>query len=187
MNEILQNMYEILKPILPVKFDQNEYFTIFITLLITSWYIYLHKRKPTLLNTEVMAILLFNLLYTTVGDYFLAMKPYDFYDTVDHNSGELMDILLQNIVYPGTLLILMHYYAQYRPNLWIYTLIGVSLLYVLEWIGVEYFHLFTYKSWKWWYSVLFYCPVMVLNIIYYEKLHKYVQRQISVNANKTHP
>ncbi|RBW68291.1 hypothetical protein DS031_17360 [Bacillus taeanensis] len=50
----------------------------------------------------------------------------------------------------------------------------------LEWIAVKYFHLFTYKTWKSWYSLLFYIPVMLINIIFYNKFHKYVENQRKV-------
>jgi hypothetical protein len=179
-----EKTFEILKPILPKKFDENEWFTIFITILVISVFSFLHKRNKTLLNTEIIGILLFNLLYTTVGCYFLAMDPYDFYDTVDHDSGEIMDILLQNIVYPFTLLILMNYYAKNKPSNLLYIILGAGILYGLEWIGVEFFNLFTYKTWKSWYSLVFYFPVMILNIIFYNKFHRYIKNKIEGNSRK---
>jgi hypothetical protein len=182
--DFFEKTYAILKPILPEKFDENEWFTIFITILVISVFIFLHKRRKTLLTTEIIGILLFNLLYSTVGDYFLAMKPYDFYDTVDHDSGEIMDVLLQNIVYPVTLLILMNYYAKNKPNNLFYILVGTGILYGLEWIGVEFFNLFTYKSWKSWYSILFYFPVMILNISFYHTFHRYLKCKIEDNSRQ---
>lgn len=177
MKQFLHKMHEVFIPMLPKKFDENEWFTIGITLLVFFLYRFLHKKMKVLLLTEVIAILLFNSLYATVGDYFLAMKPYDFYDTVDRDSGEIMDILLQNIVYPFSLLILMHFYAKYRPNKILYILFGTLLLFALEWIGVTYFQLFTYKTWKSWYSLFFYLPVMILNIIFFLKFHKYIMQK----------
>lgn len=179
--DFFEKIYEILKPILPKNFDENEWFTIFVTILVLSVFTFLHKRNKTLLTTEIIAILLINLLYTTVGDYFLAMDPYDFYDTVDRDSGEIMDILLQNIVYPFTLLILMNYYAKNKPNYLLYIIFGTGLLFGLEWIGVEFFNLFTYKTWKPWYSLIFYFPVMTINIIFYNKFHGYIKKQIEGN------
>ncbi|RSK28837.1 hypothetical protein EJF36_19230 [Bacillus sp. HMF5848] len=171
--------YEIIQPILPKKFDENEWFTIVISLFVFFFFLYVHRKKKVLLLTEIIAIILFNLLYTTVGDYFLAMSPYDFYDTVDRDSGEIMDILLQNIAYPFSLLILMHFYAKYQPNNILYIAFGTILLYGLEWVSVEYFNLFTYKTWKSWYSLIFYCPVMILNILFYNLFHHYILIKIS--------
>jgi hypothetical protein len=180
--DFFDKTHEILKPILPEKFDENEWFTIFTTILVFSLFFFLHKRNKTLFHTEIIGILLFNLLFTTVGDYFLAMEPYDFYDTVDRDSGEIMDVLLQNIVYPFTLLILMNYYAKNKPNSLFYIIVGSGILFGLEWIGVEFFNLYTYKTWKAWYSFIFYISVMILNIIFYHKLHRYIYHQIESNS-----
>jgi hypothetical protein len=182
MNDFLHKAYEILKPILPKQFDENEWITITISLFVFFFFLYVHRRRRVLLLTEIIAILLFNLLYTTVGDYFLAMDPYDFYDTVDHDSGEIMDVLLQNIAYPFSLLILMHFYAIYKPNTVLYIAFGTLLLYGLDWVSVEFFNLFTYKTWKSWYSLLFYIPVMTLNILFFNKFHQYVWRKISLKS-----
>ncbi|QPC47890.1 hypothetical protein [Mangrovibacillus cuniculi] len=145
MSGFLQKSNDIFQPILPKQFDENEYFTLAISVLVIVCITVLQKKKKVFLTTEIIAILLLNLLYTTLGDYFLAMKPYDFYDTVDHNSGEIMDILLQNIVYPFTLLILMYFYARYKLNSFMYIIFGAMLLCILEWISVKFFNLFTYK------------------------------------------
>lgn len=181
MTNFLQWIYSLLQPILPKKFDENEWFTIAITILVFTVCIYLLKKHPVFLRTEVIALLLLNLLYSTVGDYTLAMKPYDFYDTVDHDSGEIMDILLQNIVYPFTIIILVFFYVRWKPNKLLYTILGATILLGLEWVSVKYFHLFTLKSWKSWYSFFFYLPVLWINIWFYEKLHRYLLSQIRQN------
>ncbi|MEW9054002.1 MAG: CBO0543 family protein [Neobacillus sp.] len=180
--EFFEKAHEILTPILPKKFDENEWFTIFATILVFWLFFFLHKRSRVLMKTEIIAILLFNLLYTTVGDYFLAMEPYDFYDTVDRNSAELMDVLLQNIVYPFTLLIFMNYYAKNKPNSLLFILVGSGILFGLEWVGMKFFNLYTFKTWKSWYSLVFYIPVMYLNVIYYQKFHRYIHQQIKLNS-----
>ncbi|MGD6830850.1 hypothetical protein ACQCT5_01715 [Sutcliffiella halmapala] len=176
MKEIYENA---IKPMLPKNFDENEWFTIAITIIILISIYYITKKNRELLWSEIIGISLFNLQLTTMGDYFLAMPPYDFYDTVDRNSGELMDIFLQNIVYPGTVLIIMHFYKKTSPNKIVFILVGVVILSGLEAIGVYIFHLFTYKSWKFFYSIIFYFFVMTLNVFFFEKLKTILNKRIS--------
>ncbi|MEK3885093.1 CBO0543 family protein [Paenibacillus sp. PL2-23] len=176
MNSLLEQWHELMKPMLPAPFDGNEYFTIASTLIVLAVFFYVHRRKPALLQTEIVAILLFNLLYATIGDYFLAMKPYDFYNTVDHDSGELMDLLLQNVVYPFTLLIMMHVYASLQPRRRLFIPICTAVLVLLEWIGEEYFQLYTYKSWKLWYSAVFYIFVLIVNVLFFIRFRHTIHR-----------
>jgi hypothetical protein len=182
MNLLLESVYEILEPMLPKKFDENEVFTLLITIFVLMFFFYLQKKKTVLLKTEVIALLLFNMLYATVGDYFLAMDPYDFYDTVDHDSGEIMDVLLHNFVYPLQLLILMHFYAKFKPNIFLYILLGAGILFTLEWISVTFFHLYLFKKWKFIYSLIFYIFVLTFNVFFYNKFHSYIQNQIQINV-----
>jgi hypothetical protein len=179
MKEIYENA---IKPMLPKHFDGNEWFTIVITLIVIVAIYYITVKNRNLLWTEIIIISLFNLQMTTLGDYFFAMPPYDFYDTVDRNSGELMDIFLQNIVYPGTVLFFMHYYKKIKPNKFIFILVSVGLLSGLEAIGVYFFHLFTYKTWKFYYSIIFYLLVMTSNLYFYEKLNTFLINRISRNG-----
>lgn len=176
MNEIYENA---IKPFLPKSFDENEWFAIIITALVSYAVYYVTVKKRKLLWTQIICISLLNLQMTTVGDYFLAMPPYDFYDTADRNSGELTDVFLQNIVYPGTVLFIMHWYKRIPIPKFAFLILSVLLLSTLEGISVYFFHLFTYKSWKFYYSILMYLLTMTLNLIFYEKLHDFLQGRLS--------
>lgn len=173
----MRNIYEdAIQPILPKQFDENEWFTLAITVIVCVCVYYVTVKHRTFLWTEMICISLFNLQLTTIGDYFLAMPPYDFYDTVDRNSGEAADILLQNLVYPGFVLFLMHVYKTFKPNK-VWFIVGCSiLLIVLEAISV-YFHLFTYKGWKLYYSGLFYTMIMWINVVFFERLVRFLERK----------
>jgi hypothetical protein len=70
------------------------------------------------------------------------------------------------------------------PSNLLYIILGAGILYGLEWIGVEFFNLFTYKTWKSWYSLVFYFPVMIINIIFYNKFHRYIKNKIEGNSRK---
>lgn len=175
MNEIY---VKAIKPILPQNFDGNEWFAIFITILVIVCVYYITVKSRNLLWSEIICISLLNLQMTTIGDYFLAMPPYDFYDTVDRNSGELIDILLQNIVYPGTILFMMSFYKKFATRKIIFILLSVLLLSTLEGISVFFFRLFTYKGWKFYYSILFYFLVMIINLIFHEKLNHFLRERV---------
>ncbi|MFE8699880.1 CBO0543 family protein [Cytobacillus sp. FJAT-54145] len=151
-----------------------------ITILILFAIHYVIRKNRKLLWSQIICIFLLNLQMTTIGDYFLAMPPYDFYDTVDRNSGELMDIFLQNIVYPGTVLFLMDRYKRYRPSKVVFIIVSALILTVLEGISVNFFHLFTYKGWKIYYSFFFYVFTMTVNVLFYEKITCFIEmRQMS--------
>lgn len=81
---------------------------IFISILLLFSLKYLKKRFDPF---EIFLLFMFT-SYSSQTFFYLWSSPYDFYDTVDRNSGELMDIFLQNIVYPGTVLFMMNYYKK---------------------------------------------------------------------------
>ena len=103
----------MISPLLPIKFDQNEWFLIIFSIVFLLAYILIPKR---LKQSEILFIFLLNLSFASFFDYFLAIKPYDFYDTVDKNSGEFGDILLQFFLYPITMYFIITYYQYIKPK-----------------------------------------------------------------------
>jgi hypothetical protein len=97
-------------------------------------------------------------------------------------SRELMDIFLQNIVYPGTVLFMMNYYKKLKPNKLVFIFVSVGVLTGLEAIGVYFFHLFTYKTWELYFSIIFYFFVMISNVFFFEKLKTLINNRISRNG-----
>lgn len=174
MNDILR---KVIHPILPEKFDENEWFVIAVTIIICLAVFYVFKQK-TFLVTEIVCILLFNLQLTTFGDYFLAMPPYDFYDTVDRPSGEIADIALHYIIYPGTLLFLMHSFKSRKPEVFLFIVSCALLLTALEALSVYIFHLIHYKGWEIYYSSVFYLFIMSFNVIFFQKLSSFINRRL---------
>ncbi len=167
---------------LPKTFDENEWCVIAIAILVIICIYYITKKRRILLWSEIIGISLFNLQLTTLGDYFLAMPPYDFYDTVDRNSGELMDIFLQNIVYPGTVLFIMHFYKKRTTNKVVFIIISSLILSALESISIYFFRLFTFKSWEYYYSIIFYIFVMTSNVVFYEVFKSILSNRIARNS-----
>ncbi|MGG3560548.1 hypothetical protein ABES03_02705 [Neobacillus rhizosphaerae] len=174
MKEIYEKAF---KPLLPKQFDGNEWFVIGISIIVAMVVYYITVRNRKLTWSEIICISLLNLQLTTLGDYFFAMPPYDFYDTVDRNSGEITDIFLQNLVYPGTILFFMHFYKGKKPRKWFFILLCMIILGTLEGISVYFFQLFTYKTWKIYYSLIFYFLVMVVNVVFYNRLRMYLDKR----------
>ncbi|MDR7235897.1 CBO0543 family protein [Neobacillus drentensis] len=165
MDNIVEVLHKIYKPIAPKHFDENEWWIIILFFLIGYIVFFLHMKSRLLATSELLLIFLFNIYFASLGDYVLAMKPIDLYDTVDLDSGELFDIPLHTVVYPGTIYIALQFYLLLNPKKLHYIVFWGLLLTLLEWISVHFFHLFTYKGWNLLFSFLFYLVVITVNLI----------------------
>jgi hypothetical protein len=170
MDKITSIFLKIYEPISPKQFDANEWWTLFITFLVLFTVFYLHRKHQRIYLSSLIFIFLFNIYYASLGDYVLAVKPIDLYDTVDRDSGEIFDIPLHMLVYPGVIYIFQHYFLWKQPRKVPYYIICGLILTLLEWLSVHFFHLFLYKEWKLVFSIPFYIIVMVINL----KLFLYV-------------
>ncbi|RSK28833.1 hypothetical protein EJF36_19210 [Bacillus sp. HMF5848] len=157
-----------LEPLLPIAFDKNEIFTIvivFITVIIL-------KLLPRAMKTSIFIFMyVFNVALTVFGDYLLAGNPYNLYDTLDKNSGELFDFILHLIVYPSSILILISVYICYskKPLSFIFILCSAAVLILLELISLS-FDLFTYINWNIKYSFGVYIIIMAINTVVFRYL-----------------
>ncbi|UJF35685.1 hypothetical protein [Paenibacillus hexagrammi] len=165
-----------IKPLLPVRFDTNEIYTIVIFLLMAS----LLKLIPRRMEPSMFYFLYtFNIYLTVMGDYFLAGNPLNLYDTLDRNSGELFDFILHLFVYPMTMLIVLSIYSNGYPSYFkkwgtaVFIVLSSLFLVGLEWISAEYFDLYTYYNWKFWYSYMVYLITVSLNISVFILLRNY--------------
>jgi hypothetical protein len=175
---LLTNILKILEPLTPKTFDKNEIFVLFIVVLCVCILVLVHHLEPHLLQTEIIALFVFNLLFATIGDRILAEPPLDFYDTLDYGHGELFDSILQIVVYPIPIILFIHFYRKCKPNKIVYILLYAFFLVVLEWISKKYFDVFQFKTWKTSYSYLFYCFTLTVNLIFAEQIKKYLSRGI---------
>jgi hypothetical protein len=165
----------LLNPLLPKTFDENELFTIFISILVLVFFLILHLRYRALRYIEMFSLFLFNLLLITIVESTLAEPPIDLYDTLDYAYAELFDIVLQVIVYPIQMMILIYTLAIKEMNLFKFIIICAIILTVLELISLQ-FNLFEFKKWNSMYSLLFYCLAVSVNVMYFKKI-----RQVIVN------
>lgn len=171
----MNNILSLLRPLTPKTFDLNEYFIITITLLVCGIFFLLHNKDRLLLHTEIIAIIIFNVLFATVGDRILAEPPLDFYDTVDYAHGEFFDSILQIFVYPIPILISIHFYRKLKPNKVFYVILWAGILSVLEWISERFFNVFQYNKWNILLSFCFYLFVMIVNLSLSNKIHKMIR------------
>ncbi|WP_026581409.1 CBO0543 family protein [Bacillus sp. J33] len=132
----------------------------------------LYSRKQFLLQSEVIAIYVFNAWFGTVGDSLFAGPPLDFYDTLDYAHGEFFDSVLQVFVYPIPIIVSIFFYRKYNPNNLFYIVLWAGILCTLEWASETFFNLFQYKEWKLWYSFVFYMFVISVNLIFANKVKK---------------
>ncbi|WP_413306232.1 hypothetical protein AA0X95_05360 [Bacillus sp. 1P10SD] len=165
MDNVVETLLKIYDPISPKHFDKNEWWIICLFFFIGYVVFYLHKKSRLIATSELILIFLFNIYFASIGDYVLAMDPVDLYDTVDLNSGELFDIPLHIVVYPGTIYIVLHSYLLLSPKKSHFIVFWALLLSLLEWISTHFFHLYTYKGWNLIFSFLFYVVVITVNLL----------------------
>lgn len=180
----MNNIIHLLKPILPEQFDKNEFYVLAITIIVGISFFVLHKRFQLLLKTEMICLYVFNLLFAQVGDRILAEPPLDFYNTLDRDYGELFDSILQVFVYPFPIMIAVQIFWKFKPNSLIYILLCAFILSMFEWISVRIFDVFQYNNWSTWYSFGFYCMAVLVNLIFYKKIHKIIKERRSTNFKK---
>ncbi len=175
---MLTNILKILEPLTPKTFDENEIFVLSIVVLCVCILVLVHHLEPHLLQTEIIALFVFNILLGTIGDRILAEPPLDLYDTLDYGHGEFFDSILQIVVYPIPIILFIHFYRKWKPNKIVYILLYGFFLVGLEWISAEYFDVFQFKTWKTSYSYVFYCCVLTVNLIFAGQIKKYLSRGI---------
>lgn len=175
---MLENIKHIIARIAPVDFDKNEWFIIIIFIVICYAIYFVYKQKILML-TESLCIFFFNLYLAFLGDYSLALPPYDLYDTVDRPTWELADIPIHFIVYPGSILYLMHWFKKTQTKALPFIIICTLILTGLEAGSVYVFNLIQYKKWKLGYSLLFYFVVMIVNVFLYKKLAAFIEKRLA--------
>lgn len=169
--------YSIFSPLKPVQFDENEWCIIAITVLSVGTAGFLHIKKRRILWSETWFIVFWNLYFSALIDYFLAIKPIDLYDTVDHDSVEIFDIPIHFMTYPATLYILMYLYLVLKMRKFTFMILTTIALTLGEFVTEHYFHLFTYRGWRLIYSVPVYVLVMSSNVYFFDWIHKHYEQE----------
>ncbi|WP_223699940.1 CBO0543 family protein [Sutcliffiella deserti] len=167
---------KILNPILPKKFDENEIYTIVVTVLVITVLFVLHKHYRKLTTIELFSVYLFNIFLATTLESLFAEHPLDMYDTMDFAHAEIFDLILQSFTYPASLVIIIHFYKKWKPNLVVFILGTACILTFLEWISL-FFNLFQYRGWALYYSFLFYIFIAAINGVFFRGISKVKKRR----------
>lgn len=178
MSYMLELWHRLVDPIKPDPFDKNEWYALTITLLTVGMVIYLHSRRRIILTSESLVIAFFNIYFAAMGDYLLAVKPIDLYDTLDHDSGEFFDLIVHSLTYPATVYIFLYCYFAWRMRKLTFVILGAGVLTILDAVSTYWFDLFTYKGWHIYYSYPFYMMVLSINLALITWVrHRYAREQ----------
>lgn len=156
--------------ILPVRFDQNEWFlliTLLVCLLIFFW---LPTRFPRSITISIVVMTIF---VGQLVDIILSLEPLDFYDINDTSQFDLFDFLAL-IIYGCFGYFLAYLYDLFRPQsliLWLYITLWALVSTGYEWISIQ-FGVFHYKGWQVMYSFIFYLAVISVMLLYFRFLQK---------------
>jgi hypothetical protein len=158
---------------LPQQFDENEWFIIVSIVTSFAFIYFLPRRFPTSISILTLS---FSIFIARVTDELLAGPKVDFYDVIDSGKYELFDII-SYAMYAPFAYVFVYIFDRYNlkgMKLFFY-IVGFSLIgWGVEWVSA-YFHVFTYKEWKFSYSLAVYLiiqPITLLFFILIKNAHK---------------
>jgi VanZ family protein len=163
---------------LPEKFDENELFIIFSTIIPWALMFMLPRRLSAVTITIIWT---FNVFLALLADITLTVKPYELYFTIDHKTHELFDVLLHFVTYPTLPYFVVNFYQHYKPKglkFLAFVVFWGGVAIALEWTSVQ-FHVFTYTGWKVYLSFLVYLIVFTATIW----LSNFVEKNYPSNWN----
>jgi hypothetical protein len=163
---------------LPEKFDENELFIIFSTIVTWSLILMLTRRMSAVTVTIIWT---FNVFLALLADITITVKPYELYFTIDHKTHELFDVVLHFVTYPALPYFVVNSYQHYKPKglkLLSFVVFWGGVAIALEWTSVQ-FNVFTYTGWKLYFSFLVYLIVFAVTIW----LANFVEKKYPSNWN----
>lgn len=159
----------------PIRFDLNEWFIIFATIITLVPTLLLPRRFSPAMT---LFILTYNLYISHTADYLLGFPPYDLYDVNDSPKYEIFDFVLYSITYPPVTYLFLYLYDRWKWSgfrLIIY-IMGCSILTTgMEWLA-DLAHVYAYKGWRLSYSFLVYIGVYTVNILLFRLAKRLLPR-----------
>jgi VanZ family protein len=163
---------------LPEKFDGNELFIIFSTIITWALMFMLPRRLSAVTVTIIWT---FNVFLALLADITLTVKPYELYFTIDHKTHELFDVVLHFVTYPTLPYFVVNSYQHYKPKglkFLSFVVFWGGVAIALEWTSVQ-FDVFTYTGWKVYLSFFVYLIVFAVTIW----LANFVEKKYPSNWN----
>ncbi|MFS0674513.1 hypothetical protein [Ornithinibacillus sp. 179-J 7C1 HS] len=156
--------------LLPVHFDENEWFVIIVLISLIIGFIVFRIVLPSVITVAIL------IYFASIGkwtDYVIGIK-FKQYLALDTFKQDLYDWLCLGIAYP-----LVGYFFVYFMVRWklkgiftvIYILVWSIMLAFSEWVA-SLFHVFIYIGWNLMYSFIVYLSVLTLCFCYL----KFIQR-----------
>ncbi|MBD8069438.1 hypothetical protein [Bacillus sp. PS06] len=155
--------------IMPKKFDENE---IFVLIVISGLLLISILTKKLFPIHVFLPIIFINSFIGQLYDVFLAIPPFDIYDSFDTTKYDLFDAVLYLIVYPLYGYLFFYSFERfYRISAWIHVIAWAGASTFFEWVSL-YFNVFQYDNWHISYSFPVYLSVFTTHVFFYRWLTK---------------
>lgn len=148
----------------PKHFDSNEWFVIGTSLFMILIFLLLPRRFSI---CQILVLFVFNFFTATSGDTVFAGPPYNLYDVMDRPKFGVMDLVLYFFDYPIVAYVSVYFFDKWHVKgirLFLYLLVWAILTVILERISA-FFHVFTYRGWNLFDSLLVYFIAYALNVV----------------------
>ncbi|PLR77076.1 hypothetical protein CU633_12755 [Bacillus sp. V3-13] len=161
-------------PLMPIRFDENEWFVIITGLGLLICYRWLKKPFPKLiLLTNSIYFFFFGLTvdHTIGADY-----PFNLYDTMDRSYIDIFDLIIYGLHYPldGYFFYLSVYRFRPKGLRTVIFVCGWSIVSVILEVIAVYLSVFQYLRWNPVYSFFSYLVIFGISYIFIKKLfHSY--------------
>jgi hypothetical protein len=156
--------------LLPLKFDQNEWFLLACILVTYTVIFLLPRRFPFALT---VLLFLFGPIVARLCDHLLASPKLDLYNLMDTPQYDLFDLFTYLLYAPFSYLFVYFYDKWKIKGYWliVYIFLCSAGGTLFEWIN-KLFHVFTYKGWELCFSFSVYLVTQCFALLFYHWINR---------------